>query len=281
MAGILIVGCGDLGQAIGMQLVAQGHKVVGVRRQLSEASNFQMISADVTQPETLKELADISPSILIYCVSAGAQSDEAYFAHYVSGLKNILAVLKLSKKPLQHLIFVSSTRVYGQTTERLIDDETLPEPNDFGGHRLMEAEQVAASSGVGYTLMRLSGIYGPGRLRMIRLAKNPETWSAQNSWSNRIHRDDAAAFIVFTVNRILSGHAVANCYLVTDSTPVSQQEVLLWLADQLGIKVKITNDTNQVTGGKRLSNARMLTTGFNLQYPDYRSGYLSLLKSLV
>lgn len=133
------------------------------------------------------------------------------------------------------MIFVSSTRVYGQITEQLIDDDVIPEPNDFGGHRLMEAEQVAASSGVGYTLMRLSGIYGPGRLRMIRLATHPETWPVQNNWSNRIHRDDAAAFIVFTINRILSGHTVANCYLVTDSKPVSQHEVLLWLADQLGI----------------------------------------------
>lgn len=60
MAGILIVGCGDLGQAIGSQLVAQGCGVIGVRRQFCEVSNFQMMVADVTQPESLEELAHFS-----------------------------------------------------------------------------------------------------------------------------------------------------------------------------------------------------------------------------
>ena len=70
--------------------------------------------------------------------------------------------------------------------------------------------------------------------------------------------------------------ALAPLYLVTDSAPVAQYEVLQWLAAQQGVEAGMIKPP-PVSGGKRLSNARMLASGFALQYPDYRSGYGALL----
>ncbi len=270
---ILIAGYGDLGQAVGGLLLAEGWSVVGLNRSGHSPNNAIMRTGDVTRPATLTTLQDCNPDILLYCVAATEQSDDNYRAHYVEGLRNVLDATAHAKR-LRHVFFVSSTRVYGQKTEALLSEVDPARPADFGGVRLLEAEQLLAALPVRHTVLRLSGIYGPGRLRMVQLARQPERWPA-NAWSNRIHRDDAARFIAWLVQQSLAGKAVDDCYLVTDSCPVPQHNVLNWLANQMGLE---NQAATEVSGGKRLSNTRMLQTGFTLRYPDYRAGYATLLQ---
>lgn len=275
---VLIVGCGDLGVELARQLQLEGLKPIGLRRSLNTAHSFECISADVTQPDSLFNLSELNPDFLVYCVAATAQTDENYRQHYVEGLRHVLNALN-SASNLKHVFFVSSTRMYGQKTEALLDENTVPQNMDFGGQRLLEAENLLAQAGQswGYTALRLTGIYGPGRNRMLTLASHPSDWPAQNTWTNRIHRDDAAAFIVHLINRCISGQPVQDCYVVTDSFPVSQYEVLRWLSKQMGLQNG--DEIPAVIGGKRMSNQRMLTTGFCLKYPSYQAGYLAMLET--
>jgi nucleoside-diphosphate-sugar epimerase len=272
---VLIVGYGDLGGEVARQLTHDGINVTGVRRSAnhSDSSTVQIIAADVSKPESLAALNAVKPDILIYCVAASGQTDAEYESAYVDGLRNVLATQK-SNSQLKHVFFVSSTRVYGQDTQALLDESVPALPADFGGQRLLEAEHLLQTLSCGTTVLRLSGIYGPGRLRMLNLAKSPDNWPKQNIWSNRIHRDDAAAFTVFLIKQVLAGNAVQNCYIVTDSKPVPQYEVLSWLAAQLQVGKP---EQLPASGGKRLSNQYMLETGFKLQYPDYEAGYRTLL----
>ena len=278
MAKILIVGCGDLGAAIAKRLVDEEHEVVGLRRSVQTSPQMLMLQGDVTDASSLQGLAAMMPEIVIYCVAANGQNDAAYEAQYVTGLKNILASQSCNQQ-LQHVFFVSSTRVYGQETTTLLDESISALPSDFGGERLLEAEHLLNTLPCNATALRLSGIYGPGRLRMINLAKSPQQWPLQNSWSNRIYRDDAADFIVFLVQRILTEQAIASCYIVTDSKPVSQYEVLTWLAKKMQLALPV-NNLDEAQGGKRLSNQLMLSTGFQLQYPDFSVGYQALLDEI-
>lgn len=276
---VLIVGLGDLGAEVARQLLQLNIGVIGLRRTLVSTTNDQrdngltMIAADVTQAESLQPLATIQPEIIVYCVAAGGQTDAAYQSAYVDGLRNVLAT-QCHNHLLRHVFFVSSTRVYGQDTDALLDESIPAQPSDFGGKRLLEGEHLLQTLACGYTVLRLSGIYGPGRLRMINLAQSPDSWPAQNVWSNRIHRDDAAAFIVFLIKQVLAGRPVENCYIVTDSKSSTQYEVLAWVAEQMQ---RAKADMLPVSGGKRLSNQSMLATGFKLQYPDYMTGYRTLL----
>ncbi|MDP3678526.1 MAG: SDR family oxidoreductase [Methylotenera sp.] len=272
-AKVLIIGCGDLGAAVAQQLVQSGFQTIGVRRNAFVIDGVLMIQADVTQPATLEPLRAIQPEILVYCVAASAQTDVAYKAAYVDGLRDVLAT-QVKNTHLKYVFFVSSTRVYGQNTDTLIDESVLAIPADFGGERLLEAENLLQTLACRATALRLSGIYGPGRLRMINLAQSPERWPSQNSWTNRIHRDDAAAFIVFLIQQVLAGDTPQPCYIVTDSQPVTQYEALNWIAVKLGVAPQIIPVAE---GGKRLSNQAMLATGFQLQYPTYQAGYQALL----
>jgi len=271
---VLIVGCGDLGSAVGRHLMAAGVRVSGTRRSSSELpEGVDFIQLDVTDPASVSRLSHLHPGLLLYCVAASAQTDDNYKAHYVDGLRNVLQALQPAHS-LRHVFFVSSTRVYGQSGDMLLDEMTAPVPADFGGKRLLEAEAVLAEMQMPSTVFRLSGIYGPGRTRLIDLARMPAAWPQQNVWTNRIHRDDAARFIARCM--MGSAQAPAPLYVVTDSAPVAQYEVLQWLALEQGVDAGAVQ-TPPISGGKRLSNARMLASGFDLQYADYRSGYGALL----
>jgi len=273
---VLIAGCGDLGGAVAGLLNQQSFAVTGVRHlQRSAPAGVRLIQADVTDAASLEQLATVRPEILIYCVAADAQTDESYKAHYVDGLRNVLEVL-VPLNTLRHVFFVSSTRVYGQVTDDWLDENSPAQPSDFGGLRLREAESLLNALNIRHTVLRLSGIYGPGRTRLIQLARNPQAWPAKNSWTNRIHRDDAAAFIAHCVIKAEQGESLELLYLVTDSQPVSQYEVLGWLAAKQDVDLEAVL-IPPVEGGKRLSNRRLLDSGFRLRYPDYQAGYGQLL----
>ena len=282
MSKVLIVGCGDLGTAIATRL-QQSHEVIGLRQSSQQLPNgMQTIQADVTQPNTLKLLEKLNPNIIVYCISAGGQTDEKYQAAYVTGLKNILAT-QSQNTHLQHVFFVSSTRVYGQNNAEILDealDENVPAiPADFGGERLLEAETLLKNMPCKSTSMRLSGIYGNGRLYLVNMAKDISKWPTENHWSNRIHRDDAAGFIAFMVEKAAKKETLESFYIVTDDLPTQQYEVLTWLANQQ----KLNTSTIKVPvarGGKRLSNKRLRDTGFQLQYPNYQAGYSHILQNL-
>ena len=272
---VLIVGCGDLGCELGRRLIERGYVVTGVRRSdQSLPYGIQTIQADVTDAQSCQVLQAIHPQILVYCVAAHASTDESYQAHYVDGLRNVLN--SVSKSQLQRVFFVSSTRVYGQATDDILDETIEAIPSDFGGERLLQGEHLLQSLACDATVLRLSGIYGPGRPRMIRLAGDVASWPASNTWSNRIHRDDAAGFICFLIQCVLQQQTIADCYIVTDHQPTSQHEVLRWIAQQLGVDTHAVTVT-AVTGGKRLSGARMQASGFEFLYSTYRQGYASLL----
>lgn len=271
---LLIAGFGDLGSRVAELAAGQGMDVIGLCRSTRPSSaNIRLVSCDVTERETLAPLTEFSPDFLLYCVAADAQTDASYQRQYVDGLKNILQTL--AGTSLKHVFFASSTRVYGQQTATLLDENTPALPADFGGERLLQAEQIALEHGTPATVLRLSGIYGPGRLRMLKLAQEPpESWPV-NSWTNRVHIEDAAGFIAHLFSKHRDGELLHPRYIVTDSSPVSMHEVLRWLAQ----KMELPHPASQapVAGGKRLSNDLLLASGYTLHYPSYKEGYSELL----
>lgn len=277
MAKVLIVGCGDLGSEIVKLLASSGHELVGIRVSSKPLpNNLPCIQANVTQPASLTPLKDINPNIVIYCVAASEQSDDSYRTHYVDGLKHVLAT-QASNPHLQHVFFVSSTRVYGQVTNEVLNESMPALTNDYGGKRLLEAESLLKELSCSSTTVRLSGIYGPGRLYMINMAKDSNRWPQVNRWTNRIHRDDAARFIAFLCEKAIAGETIQDCYIGTDDMPALQYDVLHWLARQLNIDVPAVS-VGDLVEGKQLSNQRMHDEGFQLTYPNYQLGYSELLK---
>jgi nucleoside-diphosphate-sugar epimerase len=274
---VLIVGCGQLGFSIVKNADSDVFKLYGFSRSLRKSpASIEMHQVDILKTEAIDVIKLINPEIIIYAVSADTQSIESYQDHYVVGLKKTYeAILKLDH--FKHLFFVSSTRVYGQKTTKILSELDIAEPSDYGGEALMEAETVARQLKDKATILRLSGIYGPNRKRMIQLAQsNPGNWPATNNWSNRIHEEDAARFIVFLMKRIMMNESIEPLYLVTDGVPTKQYDVLTWIRNRL----QLTTDTIELPileSGKQLQSVLLNQTGFVLKYPDFMYGYEAII----
>ena len=274
---VLIIGCGQLGFSIVNNADPDVFKLYGFSRSLRKSpASIEMHQVDILKTEAIDVIKLINPEIIIYAVSADTQSIESYQDHYVVGLKKTYeAILELDH--FKHLFFVSSTRVYGQRTTKILSELDIAEPSDYGGEALMEAETVARQLKDKATILRLSGIYGPNRKRMIQLAQsNPGNWPATNNWSNRIHEEDAARFIVFLMKRIMMNESIEPLYLVTDGVPTKQYDVLTWIRNRL----QLTTDTIELPileSGKQLQSVLLNQTGFVLKYPDFTYGYEAII----
>ena len=274
---ILIVGCGQLGFSIVKNADPDIFKLYGFSRSLKKSPpSIEMHQVDILKNEAIDVIKSVNPEIIIYAVSADTQSVESYQDHYVAGLKKTYeAILELDH--FKHLFFVSSTRVYGQKTTKILSELDIAEPSDYGGEALIEAEAVARQLKDRATILRLSGIYGPNRTRMIQLAQsNPGNWPATNNWSNRIHEEDAARFIVFLIKRIMLKEPIEPLYLVTDGIPTKQYDVLTWIRKRL----QLTTDTIEIPileSGKQLQSVLLNQNGFILKYPDFTYGYEAII----
>lgn len=277
----LILGCGDIGIGLGQRLKSVGQRVVGVRRNVQALadSGLEAAAADLTDPATLTALPDAD--VLIYVASADRFEEEAYRAAYAEGLRAVLAEFGARKKAPRRVFFVSSTSVYPQQAGEEVDEASPAEPTGFAGTLIREAEQALFDHALPGTAVRFSGIYGPGRDRLIRqVSEGRIAPESPAMYSNRIHRDDCVGVLAHLVERELGGEEVEALYLASDCEPAPLHEVMSWLARQLKVEAtEIIQSPLRRRASKRCSNARLLASGYAFRYPSYREGYTQVLKA--
>ncbi|MFG6176372.1 SDR family oxidoreductase [Halomonas sp. THAF12] len=276
----LILGCGDIGTTLGGELKASGQRVIGVRRDAARLaeSGLEGVSADLNDAAALAELPDAD--ILVYVVSADRFEEAAYRAAYPDGLKAVLDEFGGRQRPPRHVFFVSSTSVYAQQEGEVVDEDSPTVPTGFSGLLMREAEQTLIDHVLPGTAVRFSGIYGPGRDRLIRQVGEGRIAAATPAmYSNRIHRDDCAGVLAHLIARALDGEALHELYLASDCEPAPLHEVMAWLAKQLKVEATETIQSPlRRRASKRCDNARLLESGYRFRYPSFREGYAQVLR---
>ena len=268
----LVAGAGYVGAALAQGLVAAGHEVVVLRR--SEAPpppGARAFRADLTAPGALDALP--AADLAFYTAAADERSDDAYRRAYVEGVARLIERLARQPAPPRRLLFTSSTAVYGQQDGEWVDESSATEPADFGGRRLLEGEALVRAAPFPGTVLRLGGIYGPGRSSLIERARTGTTGGP--TFTNRIHRDDAAGALAHLARL----PAAEPCYVGVDSEPATEADVLAWLARRLGAPAPSAAPPapRRARGSKRCRNALLLASGYRFRYPSYREGYEALL----
>jgi len=271
---VLLAGCGDLGLRVAQRLRARGDEVWALRRQppVSDGSGIRWLRGDLTQPTSLRGLpAGITR--LVYLPTPDRRDAAAYRATFVDGLRHLLDAL--GHDSLQRVLLVSSSAVYGEHGGDWVDEDTLPAPPGFNGATLLEAEQWLAAQAPTSIVLRLAGLYGPGRMQLLeRLhAGRGAVPRTHPHWANRIHVDDAAAAIA----HLLQLADPLPLYLGVDSTPLPLAELYDHLAGLIGAPLAADGPAPAGIGSKRLSNARLRASGFVPLWPDAREGYAALL----
>ncbi|WIB61685.1 NAD(P)H-binding protein [Curtobacterium sp. MCLR17_007] len=269
---VIIAGCGDLGIATGLRFSAAGHRVVGLRRRAELVpAPLEGRAVDLRQDVPI---VDDDTDVVVVALAAGSRDVATYRATYVDGLRNVLDGIA-SSAAAPRLLVVSSTAVYGGEGD--VTESTPATGGTPTADVLLEAEALLRARVPDATLVRLSGIYGPGRERLVdqvrdgaaRLAPTPE----RSRMTNRIHRDDAAAALV----HLASLPSPPTTVIGTDDEPVRLDTVTRFIAAELGTEVPAVDDTATPGPDKRLSNALLRSTGFTFSYPTYREGYRAVI----
>jgi nucleoside-diphosphate-sugar epimerase len=219
---------------------------------------------------------------VFYTAAADERSDAAYQRAYVTGVARLVERLARMPAPPRRLLYVSSTSVYAQQDGEWVDETSPAEPAGFTGRRLLEGEACALAAPFPASVLRLGGIYGPGRSSLVERVRSGALRLPRGAprWTNRIHRDDAAGALA----HLAELDDTAPCHLGVDSEPAPEAEVLAWLAARLGVTLVTDEEPSageaprRAAGNKRCSNARLLATGFRFRYPTYREGYAALLR---
>ncbi|MHA7276051.1 SDR family oxidoreductase [Arthrobacter sp. HLT1-21] len=270
---VLIAGCGDLGTEAGLRFAAAGHRVIGWRRSADKLpAEIEGVAVDLTG-ELPRIPADTS--IVVLATAADGRTEDAYRSAYLTPAGNVLDALDRDGVDA-HVLLVSSTAVFGGDDGEWVDESTPVAPGTATARILASTEELLRARRPDTTILRLSGIYGPGRTRLIdQLTAGTAVVPEEVQWTNRIHRDDAAAAIVHLTTRVSDPGPV---YVGVDNEPVDQGEVLEFLAAQLGLPTPpVGRSSSSRSGGKRLSNSLLRATGFTFAYPTFREGYLAVI----
>jgi nucleoside-diphosphate-sugar epimerase len=283
MARILIAGCGYTGIALGKELASEGHAVWGLRRRPELLpTTIHPLKADLCDPGSLF-LIPPTLDFVFYTAAADHTDDISYQAAYVIGIRNLLNHLLETHQPVRRFFFTSSTAVYAQTGGEWVDETSETLPREFAGRRLLEGEELLLRGPFVATVVRMAGIYGPGRTRLIDQVRRGEAVcdKAETRYTNRIHRDDCAGVL----QHLMRLSSLETLYLGADNEPAGQGEVLRWLAKRLGDPPS-SAESSTLTGresksNKRCRNSRLLQSGYSFRYPTFREGYEAILAEMA
>lgn len=276
---VLIVGCGYVGTALARDLIGDGHEVWGLRRDVSslkKISGLHALEADILNLRSLSRLPQTD--LVVFCQAPSHdQGTDTYQSVYYQGTKNVIAAL-IGRLPSK-IIFVSSTSVYSTHDGSWVDESTDPEADGYlseeaahNARSLLRAEKLVFSCGLPAVVMRLAGVYGPGRNRIDSLRAGRLRPLLNDVYTNRMHLDDIVAGIRLLAEKGKSGDS----YIGADDTPCTQREFYGWLCGKLSLKPSeegAPTEHSRHGGNKRCSNKKIKGLGLRLKYPDYKRGY--------
>ena len=273
-ARLLVLGAGYSGRCLARLAKSLGTPVLCTRRSLDRPdADLVFDSSEGLLPDSgaLKEVTHLLSTI---------PPDQ-------DGLDPVLSTLlpTLKRMPLQWVGYLSTTGVYGDRNGEWVSEDDTPDPILERSRRRLDCEHSWQDSGLPVQILRLPGIYGPGRsvlngLRQgsARLIEKPGQVFC------RIHVEDIAGACWHLIKRSAEGQrpAVVN---VVDDCPAATSDLLRYAAGLLGCSLPEAMQFDAIQStmsamaqsfwseNRRVSN-RLLTgdLGYNLLYPDFRAG---------
>ena len=272
MKRLLLLGCGDIPQRLLRRLDLQRWQVTAMRRSELQLPGITTLRGDVNQPASVATALECMPQQVLVTLSPDSRGEDSYRTAYLQPLQTLVTQLQSSQLN-PRITLVSSTSVYPQNQGQWVDEHSPAGGSSDTSRVLHEAEQCLLQSQYDATVVRFSGIYGPGRDRLINRVRAGE-FSSANRWTNRIHSEDCAGALKFLLEQV---EQLDNKQLVlaSDCSPVNSCEVESWLARELG--VMHPGKLPDPVVGKRCRNDHLVQMGYHFLHPDFRSGYRAML----
>ncbi len=283
MSDYMIIGCGDIGLRVAKELVAEGQQVTATAHYAAsvpvlESAAIQAVVANFDDPAELPRLDLSGQRVFYFMPPQGGGTLDARMA-------NFCRQLSFNNCP-QRLVYISTSGVYGDCGGELVTEETPVNPQTSRAKRRVSAEQQltekAAELGFALIILRVTGIYGPGRLPLAQLKKGHQVLRPEAAPpTNRIHSLDLVRICLAAMERAEAGdifnvcdgqessmsdyfNAVADLYELPRPQQLSWQE-----AEQLMNPLTLSF----LKESRRMSPAKLLDKlNLRLHYPTLEEG---------
>jgi nucleoside-diphosphate-sugar epimerase len=282
----LVLGCGYLGLRVARQWLAAGQVVHAVTRSAERANELEreglkLIVADVSDPGSLADRLPEAETVL-YAIGYDATSGKSRKEVQHEGLN---AVLDALRRQTGRLIYISTTGVYAQNDGQWIDEESDCKPTREAAKVALAAESLIRGHAFAERafILRLAGIYGPGRIpHRGDLVAGRAIAAAPNDYVNLIYVDDAVSAIL----TVEAQGTPPQTYLVSDGHPVRRVDFFAELARLNGAPPPRFETppsdalaASRSGSNKRISNARIRSElGFAPRCPSYREGLAAIVR---
>ncbi|MFN3520643.1 MAG: SDR family oxidoreductase [Phenylobacterium sp.] len=280
---LFIFGFGFSAQALARRVIASGWSVAASFRRAEAA---EALAAAGVEPVPLDEPAALAAQM------AAAQAVLVTAPPGPAGCPGLAALLPALARAGAYpdwLGYLSTTGVYGDRGGGWVFEESRLAAQSMEGARRVAAERdwldVGRGMGLTVAVLRLPGIYGPGRSAFDRLREGrARRIAAPGQVFSRIHVDDLAAGVEASIARPRAG----GIYNLCDDEPAPNSDVVAYAAGLLGLEpppeipleaARLTPAAMRFYGeSKRVSNARAKAElGWRPAYPTYREGLRAVL----
>ncbi len=277
---LTIFGCGYSGKAIAREAKGEFETISGTTRSADKADalgalgiNSVIYDGGAPSPELTAVLAETTH--LIQSIAPGEAGDPL--------LSLGTEQLRAAMPELKWIGYLSTVGVYGDHDGGWVDEESTCKPVSKRSVERVQAEKgwagFAADTGLPLAVLRLSGIYGPGRNAYVNLAAGKaRRLVKKDQVFNRIRVEDIGRAAIFLALRNEPG-----IFNITDHEPSPPQDVIVYAAEKMGgdLPPEIPFETADLTPmarsfygeNKRVLNAKIRQLGFEFLYPDYRRSF--------
>ncbi|MCX5932682.1 MAG: NAD-dependent epimerase/dehydratase family protein [Cyanobacteria bacterium] len=272
-----ILGCGYVGKAVAKAWKQEGHELWGTTTrherltELAELVDSPVVFDSTDSRSSLDFFANLDGILVSFAPSKSAQVDVVQYREtFLGGIQVLLDALgrRPSDAPLQ-LVHLSSCGVYGNRRGALTDESDPLDSFHPVNEVLARAEEIiqsVRSENINVCILRLGGIYGPGRDipgMLLSAAGGLVQRNGRNvpCW---IHLDDIVRGVSFAFERNLN-----DTYNLVNDTQLTGQELSDRLCEQAGLPMTrwLTMDTTDRVLNAKVSNAKLKQLGFTLTQP--------------
>lgn len=285
---VLIVGCGDIGVRVARQVQQAGGNVIGLAR--SEASAGRLLAlgidpviANLDDAASLNALPTAGKLIFYFAPPPGG-------GPFDSRMRNFCQAVDSGQVPAK-IVYISTSGVYGDCRGEWVTEQTPINPQTSRAQRRADAEATlsewARRHALPVVILRVTGIYGPGRLPLARVQQgHPILREEESPPTNRIHADDLADVCIRAAEKAVDG----DIFNVSDGQPGTMTQYFNTVCDLLGLPRLPQIDMQEarqvmnpmmlsyLTETRRMDNRKMMEQlGVTLMYPDLSSGLKNVI----
>ncbi|MFN3398145.1 MAG: SDR family oxidoreductase [Sulfurimicrobium sp.] len=283
MKKILIVGYGDIG-ARAAGLLSSRYRIFALTRsenalERARRQGVTPVPGDLDHPATLGRIAGLADAVLHFAPPPRHGQRDPRTRH-------LLAALAKGKILPRRLIYISTTGVYGDCRGERVDEVRATRPATPRAVRRADAESSlrrwGKRNGVTISILRVPGIYAPGRLPVERLEQRiPALRAADDGYTNHIHADDLARIIAAALTHGRPGRV----YNAADDTPMKMADYFDLVADHYRLerprRISWQEAQEEISPGmlsymnesRRIANDRLKRElGVRLRYPGVGEG---------